>query len=195
MSHTDPSDSSSEDESHQSTTFHKRRKLEAGNKDLTSPFDPSKEKETEEFRFRAPNVVNSYMEKHFRRTLSKEERTAMLRVHPKPDTPVASPPKLDQFMSDFAGKRLDKARDTQLIKIQTNLLYAANPLAKLWSEVVEQGLDQDPKALIPIADVLNTIQRALVLLGSANNTISETYWWMRILYTGVRYVYLLCGYY
>ena len=43
------------------------------------------------------------------------------------------------FMLDFAGKRLDKARDTQLIKIQTNLLYVANPLAKLWSEVVEQG--------------------------------------------------------
>ena len=74
-------------------------------------------------------------------------------------------------MMDFAGKRLDKARDTQVIKIQTSLLYAANPLAKLWSEVVEQGLDQ---ALIPIADVLDTIQRALVLLGSANNTISET---------------------
>ena len=28
--------------------------------------------------------------------------------------------------------------------------------------------------LIPIADVLDTIQRALVLLGSANNTTSET---------------------
>ena len=98
----------------------------------------------------------------------------MLRVHLKPETPVASPPKLDQFMLDFAWKRLDKARDTQLIKIQTSLLYAANPLAKLWSEVVEQGLDQDPKALIQIADVLDTIQRALVLLGSANNTVSET---------------------
>ena len=60
-------------------------------------------------------------------------------------------------MMDFAGKRLDKARDTQVIKIQSSLLYAANPLAKLWSEVVEQGLDQ---ALIPIADVLDTIQRA-----------------------------------
>ena len=69
---------------------------------------------------------------------------------------------------------MDKAHDTQLIKIQTNLLYAANPLAKLWSEVVEQGLDQDPKVLIPISEVLDTIQRALVLLGSANNTISET---------------------
>ena len=61
--------------------------------DLTTPFDPSIE-ETEEFRFTAPKVVNSYREKHFRRTLSKEERTAMLRVHPKPDTPVASQPKL-----------------------------------------------------------------------------------------------------
>ena len=39
----------------------------------------------------------------------------MLRVRLKPETPVASPPKLDQFMLDFAWKRLDKARDTQLI--------------------------------------------------------------------------------
>ena len=100
---TESSDSSSEDESLQPTTSRKRRKLEVGNKDLTTPFDPSKEKEAEEFRFRAPNVVNSYMEKHFRRTVSKEERTAMLSVHPKPDTPAASPPKLDQFISNFAG--------------------------------------------------------------------------------------------
>ena len=76
------------------------------NEDLTTPFDPSKKKETEEFRFKAPKVVNSYMEKHFQRTLSKEERTAMLRVHPKPETPVASPPKLDQFMLDLLGKGL-----------------------------------------------------------------------------------------
>ena len=76
------------------------------NEDLTTPFDPSKEKETEEFRFKAPKVVNSYMEKHFQRTLSKEERTAMLRVHPKPETPVTSPPKLDQFMLDLLEKGL-----------------------------------------------------------------------------------------
>ena len=59
---TGSSDSSSEDESLQPTTSRKRRKLEIGNKDLTTPFDPSKEKETEEFRFQAPNVVNNYME-------------------------------------------------------------------------------------------------------------------------------------
>ena len=53
------------------------------------------------------------MEKHFQRTFFKEERTDVLRVHLNPDTPVASPPKLDQFMMDFAGKRLDKSRDTQ----------------------------------------------------------------------------------
>ena len=41
-------------------------------------FDPSLDREDkEEFRFEAPDRVGSYLEQHFRRTLSKEERTAI----------------------------------------------------------------------------------------------------------------------
>ena len=48
-------------------------------------FDPSLNKEDkEEFKFEAPDPVNFYLEKHFRQSLFKEERTAMLRKHPKP---------------------------------------------------------------------------------------------------------------
>ena len=68
-------------------------------------FDPSLDKEDrEEFKFEAPAQVGSYLEQHFRKSLSKEERTAMLRKHPKLDTKVMVPPKLDQFITDFAPK-------------------------------------------------------------------------------------------
>ena len=40
------------------------------------------------------------------------------------------PPKLDSFV---AGKKLDKARDSQLAKIQGAVLYAASPLTNITS--------------------------------------------------------------
>ena len=118
--------------------------------------------------------AQKYVEKHFHRSLSKEERTAMLRKHPKPDTAVVVPPRLDSFISDFAGKKLDKGRDAQLAKIQGTMLYATNPLTNLWAELIDQGLTQDSQAAMFVSDVLEIIQRTLVLLGNASNLISET---------------------
>ena len=40
--------------------------------------------------------------------------------------------------------------------------------------MIEQDLDSDPKALIPVPDVLDVIQRSLVLIGNANNLLAET---------------------
>ena len=138
-------------------------------------FDPELETEDkEEFKMKVPRVVERYVEKHFRRSLSKEERTAMLKKHPKPDTEAAAPPKLDSFVADYAGKNLDKAHDAHLARIQGAVLHAANPLTSLWSDLENQGLTQDSKAAIYVSDILDTIQRSLVLLGNANNLISET---------------------
>ena len=98
----------------------------------------------------------------------------MLKKHPKPNTKVMVPPKLDQFVCDFAPKKVDKSRDAAMCKIQGSLLYAVNPLANLWSGLIEQGLTMDPEALIPVSDVLDIIQRSIVLIGNANNLVSET---------------------
>ena len=137
-------------------------------------FNPALERDDkEEFKAPVPDIIQKYLEEHFQRPLSKEERTAMLKRHPKPDTEVMVPPKLDSFISDFGGKKLDKARDAQLSKIQGTLLYAANPLTNLWSELINQKLTRDPNAAIPVADILDIIQRSLVLLGNANCLVSE----------------------
>ena len=98
----------------------------------------------------------------------------MLKGHPKPNSKVMVPPKLDQFVSDFAPKKVDKARDAALSRIQGSLLYAVNPLTNMWAGLIEQGLVEDPEGLIPIPDVLDIIQRSIVLIGSANNLVSET---------------------
>ena len=116
----------------------KRQRLQDAESDTTSEapsvapqiFDPSLDKEDKDFKFEAPDWVGSYLEKHFGRSLSKEERTAMLRKHLKPDTKAMVPPKLDHFITDFARKKVDKARDAALTKLPGGLLYAENPLAR-----------------------------------------------------------------
>ena len=154
-SHSDSSESDSEDES--------------------GGFNPTLEQEDrDEFRMDVPRPVAKYVNRHFRKALTKEERTAMLKKHPKPNTKAAKPPKLDQFVVDFAGKKLDKARDAQLCRIQTSVLYVANPLTCLWSQLIDQGLTHHEDATIGVSDVIDIIQRTLVLLGNANNFISET---------------------
>ena len=138
-------------------------------------FDPSLEQEDrDEFRVDVPQGIEKYLNRHFRKSLTKEERTAMLKKHPKPNVKAAFPPKLDLFVSEFAGKRLDKARDAQLTRVQASVLYIANPLTNFWSNLMEQGLAQDPDATISVTGVTDVIQRTLVLLGNANNLISET---------------------
>ena len=54
-------------------------------------------------------------------------------------------PRSDHFISDFAGKKLVKGGDAQLAKIQGIMLYAANSLTKLWTQLIDQGLTQDFK--------------------------------------------------
>ena len=114
-------------------------------------FDPTLEREDkDDFKAKVPRAIE------YRQVFSSIF-TAMLKRHPKPDVEAAMSPKLDGFVADFAGKKLDKARDSQLAKIQGAMLYAANPLTSLWAKLIEQGLANDPEAIIHVSDVLETI--------------------------------------
>ena len=137
-------------------------------------FDPAiAGTEEDEFHFSPPGVVSDYLERHFRRSLSKKERTAMLKRDPKPSTPVSAPPEIDPYILTFWKNKIDLAADNQLKQLQSTLLYTAGPLAGLWSQIVDQGLNKDPDALIQVPIVLETLQRALVLLGNANSLFCE----------------------
>ena len=129
--------------------------------DSKEHFNPELEKEDkEEFKTKVPKTVGKYLEKHFRRSLSKEERTAMLKKYPKPDTDASAPPKLDGFISE----------DSWCPASQN----PRSSFTSLWADLIDQGLTHDPSDAIHVTDVLEVIQRSLVLLGNANNVISET---------------------
>ena len=82
---------------------HKLQKLDGG--EQPQPFDPSLDREDkDEYKFDVPEVISKYLEQHFQKELAKEERTAMLKRHPKPNSKVMVPPKLDQFCVRFCTK-------------------------------------------------------------------------------------------
>ena len=43
----------------------------------------------------------------------------------------------------------------------------------MWVELIEQGMAKGPEALIPVTDVLDIIQRSIVLIGNASNLVLE----------------------
>ena len=61
----------------------------------------------EEIKVKVPQMIGKYLDKHFRQPLSKEGQMAMLKKHPKPDMEAAVSPRLNSFVVDFAGKKLD----------------------------------------------------------------------------------------
>ena len=82
----------------------KLQKLDGG--EQPQLFDPSLDREDkDEYKFNVPEVIGKYLEQQFWKGLAKEERTAMLKRHPKPNSRVMVPPKLDQFVPDFAGRQ------------------------------------------------------------------------------------------
>ena len=53
------------------------------------------------------------------------------------------------------------------------LLSAADPLTCLWSDLLDNSLLADESVVINVHDVLNIIQRTLVLMGNANELLSQ----------------------
>ena len=123
--------------------------------------------------FQTPKSMRKYLEKHLRRCVSKEEREALFKEHPKPDLPVCAPPRVDKFMTDFLGKRLPKERDHDLSKIQAAVLVCVRPLTSAWQQLLENGLENDQEMRVPAIEVLTLIQCTLCMVGNASKQISQ----------------------
>ena len=150
---------------------HEGHQLESAS--IPPDFDPTSAALEDEYTFSAQSTITSYIEKHFRRTLDKASRTAMHKAHPIPKTEATKAPKVDRFMQDYLASRFPKSEDSDLARIQTAMLRASGPMTCLWAEMIDNGLLGDPEATINVHDVLNIIQRSLVLLGNANEMISQ----------------------
>ena len=126
-------------------------------------FDPTVDhKDT----WKPPQAIQAFLEKHFNRSLSEEERSAIMKDFPKPQCGIMSAPKLDEEVEEqlkMRGKDPHYGSEKSLYKLQEQVLYVAGPLTCLWSDLLNK------EAKVSNEDVL---QRALVLLGSVSHTIS-----------------------
>lgn len=137
-------------------------------------FDPASIVQSKDGAIKVPRVIVKYLDRHLKRCLTKEEREALFREHPRPDLDVTLAPKVDRYISDFLGKKFPKEHDAELMKIQTAVLACIRPLTSAWQELLEEGLEKDTTMLLPATEVLAVIQRSLCLIGNASGYISQT---------------------
>ena len=89
---------------------------------------------------------------------------------PRPSCDALLVPKLDDQLKDHLkakGEDPHYGSEKSLYKLQEYLLEVAGPLTCLWGDLIQK------KAKVSSATVLLTLQRALVLLGSASHAISQ----------------------
>ena len=129
-------------------------------------FDPCVEPKDS---WQAPTSITSFLDKHFNKALSEEERSAIMKDFPKPVCKVLSAPKLDEQVKDQLkkkGKDPHFGSEKSLFKLQEQLLDVAGPLTCLWADLLNK------EATVTAEDTLLLVQRALVLLGSASHNIT-----------------------
>ena len=79
-----------------------KRRKEDNESSTSGLFDPVLAgEEEEEYQFVPPKMICTYLEKHFRCSLTKKERKVMLKADPKPQTPVTFPPNVDEYLGVF----------------------------------------------------------------------------------------------
>ena len=110
--------------------------------------------------------IVAFLEKHFNRSLSDDERESIMKDFPKPDCGVLTAPKLDEQVKEhlkMKGKDPHFGSEKSLYKLQEQMLDVAGPLTCLWADLLNK------EARISAEDTLLLVQRALVLLGSASH--------------------------
>lgn len=89
---------------------------------------------------------------------------------PKPNCSTLTAPKLDEQVKEhlkMKGKDPHFGSEKSLYKLQEQMLDIAGPLTCLWADLINK------EAHISAEDTLMLVQRALVLLGSASDAISQ----------------------
>ena len=160
----------------ESSRSSKRRKTDSEEEDThgLTPFDPGDLVKSKDGTFKVPQCMQQYLNKHMKRCLTKEEREALFKEHPRPDLDTCVPPKVDKYMSEFLGKRLPKERDAEMAKIQSAVLASIRPLTSAWQLLLDAGLEEDPQMVVPGSEVLTLIQCTLCMIGNASELISQT---------------------
>ena len=106
---------------------------------------------------------------HFNRSLSNEEPEAIMKDFPQPNCDAVATPKMDDEVKEQLRQKEKDAffgSEKTLYRVREQLLDTAGPLSCLWADLLNKD------ATVSKEDIVMLVQRALVLLGSASNTIT-----------------------
>ena len=137
-------------------------------------FDPSELVKKKEGTFSAPEQIASYLDKRMKRCLTKDEREALIKDHPRPDSASCKVPAVDKYVKEFLGKKFPKEEDSELAKIQAAALLPICPLTSAWNSLLQCGADEDPDMPVRASEVITMIQCTLCLIGNTSEFISQT---------------------
>lgn len=154
-----------------------KRPLEEEGEDVVDLLDETEALELVEFdpkvnpkdTWEPPQAIATFLERHFNRSLSNEEREAIMKDFPRPNCDAVVTPKMDDEVKEQLrqkGKDAFFGSEKTLYRVQEQLLDTAGPLSCLWADLLNKD------ATVSKEDIVMLVQRALVLLGSASNTIT-----------------------
>lgn len=84
-------------------------------------FNPTELIKNREGTFAIPKSVETYLSKHLKRCLTKEEREALFKEQPRPDAEICTVPKVEKYISEYLGEQFPRDSEAQLTKIQATL--------------------------------------------------------------------------
>ena len=154
-----------------------KRPLEEEDEDVVDLLDEAEALELVEFdpkvnpedTWEPPQAIATFLERHFNRSLSNEEQEAIMKDFPRPNCDAVVTPKMDDEVKEQLrqkGKDAFFGSEKTLHRVQEQLLDTAGPLSCLWANLLNKD------ATMSKEDIVMLVQRALVLLGSASNTIT-----------------------
>ena len=141
--------------------------LEYFDKEEAAEFDPTV---TDANTWEAGKVIDTFFSKHFNRSVTSDEREAIMKDFPKPASQVVQVPKLDDDMKrqiKKAGKDPHFGAERSLYRLQHQLLDMVGPLTCLWADMTSKDVEVKPQEIILL------IQRVLVLSGSVSHSITQ----------------------
>jgi len=118
----------------------------------------------------AGEIINSFIEKHFKHTITAEERNAIMEDFPKPSCTALCTPKLDEDIKKqirMAGRDPHFGVEKHLFKLQDQILDMAGPLTCPWTDLLDQNIT------VKLEEIILLLQRVLVLLGSTSFNITQ----------------------
>jgi hypothetical protein len=118
---------------------------------------------------KVPRKISNYIAKYANLGVSKKIRQEVTKNCSVPYNKRLQPKQTDRFIKKMFKKKfnqpLSDKKERTIINTQSRILDATGPLAILWNEA--EKLKKRDKGVDPV-DVINIVQRALVLIGNAH---------------------------